>query len=458
MSGTDGKNYRVTGRVTKIAGLEYGNWYLDDGSFDFSTTEKNKDGVYIYGTLDKKGKSGKVNPIDGADGWGFEVGDVVTVEGPLTIYNGNTYELVNVTVIKIEKALLKVMTAEPTIEVEGGSFDVTVAYKGNGAFFEIADEAKSWLSYDKVSYKAGTKTIFEQNPADTATFKFTVAPNTLDKRSAVIKFTSNSGSNSSIVNFTVNQQGVAFPPSGAGTADDPYNVTSALNYTRALGANKESADNIYIKGKISSIKYTYSAQYGTATYNISADGKENDVFTVYGSYFFGNKGWEEGQTQIAVGDEVIVCGKVIDYNGNTPEFASKKSWLVSLNGKTSEGGDAPAGSAAKPFTIAEAIAFIDGGGTGDVYVAGVVSKIVDKGEFTANYGNGSFWISDDGKFYDDPTKDFEAYRVYWLDNKKWVEGDKQIAVGDQVVLCGQLTKYKTTYETNQNKAYVFSVK
>ena len=182
------------------------------------------------------------------------------------------------------------------------------------------------------------------------------------------------------------------------------------------------------------------------------------MFTVYGSYFFGNKGWEEGQTQIAVGDEVIVCGKVIDYNGNTPEFASKKSWLVSVNGKTSEGGDAPAGSAAKPFTIAEAIAFIDGGGTGDVYVAGVVSKIVDKGEFTANYGNGSFWISDDGKFYDDPTKDFEAYRVYWLDNKKWVEGDKQIAVGDKVVLCGQLTKYKTTYETNQNKAYVFSVK
>ena len=44
-----------------------------------------------------------------------------------------------------------------------------------------------------------------------------------------------------------------------------------------------------------------------------------------------------------------------------------------------------------------------------------------------------------------------------LGNEKWVEGDKQIAVGDKVVLCGQLTKYKTTYETSQNKAYVFSV-
>ena len=193
MTGTEGKNYRVTGRVTKIAGLEYGNWFLDDGSYDFSTTAKNVDGLYIYGTLDKKGKSGKVNPIDGSDGWGFEVGDVVTIEGPLSIYNGQ-YELVNVNVVKIVKSLLKVVSAEPTIATEGGSFDVTVAYKGNGAFFEIADEAKSWITYDEVSYKAGTKTIFEQNPADTATFKFTVAPNTLDKRSTAIKFTSNSGS------------------------------------------------------------------------------------------------------------------------------------------------------------------------------------------------------------------------------------------------------------------------
>lgn len=459
MTGTEGKNYRVTGRVTKIAGLEYGNWFLDDGSYDFSTTAKNVDGLYIYGTLDKKGKSGKVNPIDGSDGWGFEVGDVVTIEGPLSIYNGQ-YELVNVNVVKIVKSLLKVVSAEPTIATEGGSFDVTVAYKGNGAFFEIADEAKSWITYDEVSYKAGTKTIFEQNPADTATFKFTVAPNTLDKRSAVIKFTSNSGSNSSIVNFTVNQQGVAFPPSGAGTEADPFNVTAALNYTRALGANKESANNIYIKGKISSIKYTYSAQYGTATYNISADGKENDVFTVYGSYFFGNKGWEEGQTQIAVGDEVIVCGKVIDYNGNTPEFASKKSWLVSVNGKTSEGGDAPAGSATNPFTIAQAFAYLDGGdASNDVYVKGKVSKVVYA--FDAEHQTGTFWISEDGVFNDDLTKDFEAYGVYWLGNKPWADGMGQVAVGDEVVLCGKLTKYtkngKTTYETSSKKAYVFSV-
>lgn len=459
MTGTDGKNYRVTGRVTKIAGFEYGNWYLDDGTYDFASTPKNQDGLYIYGTLDKKGKAGKVNPIDGADGWGFEVGDIITVEGPLSIYGGTTYELVNVTVVSIVKSLLSVVSPEPTLELDGGPLEVKVAYKGSGAYYTIADDAKSWISYEGVSYKSGTKTIFEQNPSDTAIYKFNIAPNKADKRSGVITFSSAVGKNSSQVGYTVTQKGVAFPPAGKGTAADPFNVTAALNYTRSLGASVESEGNVYVKGKISSIKYTYSAQYGTATYNISCDGKENDVFTVYSSYFFENEPWEEGQTQIAVGDEVIVCGKVIDYNGTTPEFASKKSWLVSINGKTSEGGEAPAGTQAKPFTVAEAFAYIDGGGSDDVFVEGIISKIVYT--FSEQYGTATFWISEDGKFNDDLTKDFEAYSVYYFGNKSWVEGNTQVAVGDKVILQGKLTKYvkndTSTYETSSKKAWIYSL-
>ncbi len=458
MTGTEGKNYRVTGRVTKIANYGYGNWFLDDGSYDFAATAKNQDGLYVYGTLDKKGKAGNVSPIDGADGWGFEVGDMITVEGPLSVYNGQ-YELVNVTVVSIVKSLLSVITPEPTLEIEGGQVEVKVAYKGSGAYYTVADEAKSWISYESVTYKSGTKTIFEQSPADTAVYKFNIAPNNTDKRTGVITFSSASGKNSSQVGFTVTQKGVAFPPAGNGTAADPFNVTAALNYTRSLGASVESEDNVYVKGKISSVKYTYSAQYGTATYNISCDGKENDVFTVYSSLFFGNEPWQEGQTQIAVGDEVIVCGKVIDYNGTTPEFASKKSWLVSINGKTSEEGEVPAGTENKPFTVAEAFAYIDGGGSDDVFVEGIISKIVYT--FSAEYGTATFWISEDGTFYDDLTKDFEAYSVYYFGNKSWTEGDTQVAVGDKVVLQGKLTKYTkndiSTYETSSKKAWIHSL-
>ena len=451
MTGTAGKNYRVTGRVTKIAGLEYGNWFLDDGSYDFSSTAKNQDGLYIYGTLDKKGKAGKVNPINGADGWGFEVGDQVTVEGPLSIYNGQ-YELVNVTVVKIVKSLLQVLTPETTLELEGGQFEVKVAYKGNGAFFEIADETKSWITYDNVTYKAGTKTIFEQNPADTATFKFTVAPNTLDKRSGVIKFSSNSGSNSSVISFTVNQKGVAFPPTGTGTEADPFNVTAAI---QAAGAGMTGA---YVKGIISKAPESVNTKYGSCTYFISADGKEtSEQLQVYSGLFLQKEKFTD-KDQLKVGDEVIVVGDLKMYNG-TPEL-DKNNWLYSLNGKTSAGGEAPAGSKENPFTVAQAFAYLDGGAaTDDVYVKGKVSKIVYP--FDAEHQTGTFWISEDGVYNNDLTKDFEAYGVYWLGKKPWADGMGQVAVGDEVVLCGKLTKYtkndKTTYETSSKKAYVYSI-
>ena len=89
LAGTDGTVYRVTGKCVEIANTVYGNWYLEDA------TGK----VYIYGTLDKEGNSGKNNSIDA---WGIEVGDELTVEGERTTYK-ETVELKNVKVIEIKK-------------------------------------------------------------------------------------------------------------------------------------------------------------------------------------------------------------------------------------------------------------------------------------------------------------------------------------------------------------------
>ena len=134
-------------------------------------------------------------------------------------------------------------------------------------------------------------------------------------------------------------------PSGSGTAEDPFNVAAVRAYTIALGADVTSENQVYAKGKISSIKNAYDASYGTAVYNISDDGTTNE-FTVYSSYYFDSKSWVNGNMQIKVGDEVVVCGKVVYYQGQVPEFASRQSWLVSLNGATSDeggqgGGDDP---------------------------------------------------------------------------------------------------------------------
>ena len=321
LAAPDGKTFRVKGSCTAIANTTYGNWYLNDGTGE----------VYIYGTLDKDGKTKNFSSL------GIEVGDIIEVEGPKTTYNG-TVELVDVTVISITKSLIKLISNPVTVQKEGDEVEVKVAYKGNGAYVQIPEDAQSWINYVGTEYVAGKATVLEPNPADTAVFKFNVVANNGDTRKADLKFQSFKGNNKSVVDYTITQKGVANPPVGEGTAASPYNVTAALNYTTGLGADKESDDDVYVKGIISSIKYTYSAKYGTATYNISADGKENDVFTVYGSYFFDNQPWQDGNTQIAVGDEVVVCGKVVYYGGTTPEFVNKKNWLVSLNGKTSDGG------------------------------------------------------------------------------------------------------------------------
>ena len=164
LAGPDSKTYRVTGTVTSIVNTQYGNWYLNDGTGE----------VYIYGTLDSKGNT--KNFLS----WGLEVGDEITVEGPKTTYNG-TVELVDVTVIKINKSLIKVDSVDPedaNLPIEGGNFTVSLTNKGNGVYVEIPEDAKGWLS---IASLAGN------------TVTFSVAPNTGGDRGTTITFKTTDG-------------------------------------------------------------------------------------------------------------------------------------------------------------------------------------------------------------------------------------------------------------------------
>ena len=191
--------------------------------------------------------------------------------------------------------------------------------------------------------------------------------------------------------------------------------------------------------------------------------------------WFGNADWAEGNGQVTVGDEVIVCGKTTVYNG-VAETASKKAWLYSVNYVKTAG--VGLGSTEFPFNVAGAEEVIDfqqaekAAATAaeapapvfkDVCVKGIISDILYT--FSASYGTGTFWISDDGvntgiasdhKSTTEPTKDFECYSVYWFNNQPWTDADAQPAIGDEVIIKGQLTLYGTTYETASKKAWVYS--
>ena len=195
IAGPDGKTYKVKGTVTSIVNTTYGNWYLNDGTGE----------IYIYGTLDKDGKTKNFTSL------GLEVGDVVEVEGPKTTY-GTTIELVDVMVLSIQKSLVKVITAEPTLEPEACEHEVKLAFKGDGLYPTVGEESKSWLSILGVKTYAGTPTKIEPNPADTAIVTIAVAENAeYVSRTGEITFTSASGKNSSELSYKVTQKGLTPP-------------------------------------------------------------------------------------------------------------------------------------------------------------------------------------------------------------------------------------------------------
>lgn len=127
-------------------------------------------------------------------------------------------------------------------------------------------------------------------------------------------------------------------PSGDGSLESPFNVAAAVAFTEALGANGTSADAVYISGTICNVNQTYQASgnYGNATFFISDDGTASgNQFEAYQVLYLNNQKWASGQTDIKVGDEVIIYGKVTYYNGTTPETVGRgAAYLYSLNGIT----------------------------------------------------------------------------------------------------------------------------
>lgn len=248
-------------------------------------------------------------------------------------------------------------------------------------------------------------------------------------------------------------------PRGSGTLEDPYTVGGVLDYVKSLGADVESPQDVYIKGKISSVTEAYSSQFGNGTFVIKGESAD-ETFTVYRALYLGNKKWTDKDTQIKEGDDVIVCGKVIYFKGNTPETQQNKAYLYSLNGEVREAGSAgtPAGEGTldKPYNVAGVLNYINTLGAdvespSEVYISGEIAEVTEA--YSSNFGNGTFTIKDA-----DADAVFTVYRALYLGNQKYADGNTQIKVGDKVVVCGKVINYKgNTPETQQNKAYLYSL-
>lgn len=139
-------------------------------------------------------------------------------------------------------------------------------------------------------------------------------------------------------------------------------------------------------------------------------------------------------TGVAVGTATITAtvAATNEYFGGTATFTVK---VVDPNAND--------GSAEKPFTVAEAIAYINTLGSStsenDVYVSGIISQVDN---YNSKYFSITYWISDDGT----TTTQMEVYSGKGLEGANFSSKD-DLQVGDIVTVKGKVKMY-----TSNNKS------
>jgi len=108
-----------------------------------------------------------------------------------------------------------------------------------------------------------------------------------------------------------------------------------------------------------------------------------------------------------------------------------------------------ANTAETAYTIAKAIELIDAGEalSDTVFVKGIVSKV---DEYSEQYKNITYWISDDGTT---ESAQFECFRGKNINGADFA-AIEDVEVGAEVIVKGTLKKYNDTYELNQGNELV----
>ncbi len=488
-AGNDGETFRIRGTVTSIVNTNYGNLYVSDDTGS----------IYIYGLFNAKGQY----PKD-AGGWatfGVEVGDVITVQGPRTLYNGTTLELVDASLISVEKSLIEVDPSEIAVGSDAGTFTVSVTSKANGM---AVLPSESWVRVTDIA--AGEK--------DAVVYSFAYDANTTTaSRTATIQFKAANSSKA----VTVTQEGI--PPTGQSITEivalpdnsgvETLESTVAAKTTKGFVlSDGATAIYVYDNGanpveigdvvKVLATKTTYNGvpelatvtsveKTGTASVDypaakdVTADAATyaatvaeyiqfTGVLKVSGNYFNVEiDGADPAAKQGSVVNPVDALGakdfdgKKVTVTGFFNGLSGGSKYLNVIATKIEEAG--AKGTLANPYTPLEAceavkdLTWTDNNTydtTGDVYVAGKISRIANKGTYTegGTYGNASFFISADGT----ESGEFQVFRALYLGNKKFEAGQTDIKVGDDVIIYGKLMNYKgNTPETVSGKAYLYSL-
>lgn len=240
-----------------------------------------------------------------------------------------------------------------------------------------------------------------------------------------------------------------------GTPDTGVKTVTVAEFNAA----SESNDVWYqLTGVVKNLKE--GDQYG----NFDLEDETGSVY-VYG--LLSEKGGEKKKFQelaaakgIKEGSKITIIGTRGSYNG---KIEVMNAYFVSIddgNGGGTPGGD-ESGTLAKPFTPAEANALVaqmaaDQNSDKEYYIKGKIIEITEKNQFNTQYGNCTFYISDDGT---DKNDKFYIFRTLYLGNVKYTDDSwAKPKAGDEVIIYGKVVNYKgNTPETVQNQSYIYSL-
>ncbi len=218
-------------------------------------------------------------------------------------------------------------------------------------------------------------------------------------------------------------------PGDLGSAEAPVSVAEALAAAQALDESG-AIETAYCKGVITEIT-ELSTSFGNATY-IIGDANGDATITVFRGYYLEGAKFTSA-SQLSVGAEVVVKGKLINYKGNTPEFAQGNE-LISYKYDGEVEPDKTLGTEESPASVTEALAAATAltadESIATAYTTGTVKEIK---ELSTQFGNATYTITDG-------TSDLSVYRGYGLDGAKFTAED-ELAVGDVVVIKGALVNY-----------------
>lgn len=115
-----------------------------------------------------------------------------------------------------------------------------------------------------------------------------------------------------------------------GSLEHPYTVSEALDIISGYSDKQKSATEVYVTGIIANVG-SYNASYHSVTYDISDDGQKTNTLNIYSGRFVADTDFSSN-TQIEVGDEVIVCGYLYLYSSTQEMYQG--NYIYSLNGGT----------------------------------------------------------------------------------------------------------------------------